>query len=1123
MEQKKDRLHKVMVLGATPAGISAVNKLGELGIPVTLVDTEPDLDEKLRREEWRLPSGVPLNYAHRPGLLRIFRNPRITCILPAEVTAVKHNLQGFSVTIKPGATYVNAERCLLCGKCEAICPVTQDDGTKAVSSTNRMRLPGRAVIDKRQMPLCQANCPLNVNVQAYVALTRAGKYREALDVIRADNVLPSVCGRICTHPCEAACRRGDVDGSVSVRAIKRFLADQEDPKDAERWRTIKPSETRPEKIAIIGSGPAGIAAAAELARNGFKVTVFEKEKKLGGMLQYGIGEHRLPRDVLDKEIDAIKHWGVQFKTDSTIDLKKDLKSLAKKYKAVIITTGTWADRKLGIPGEDLTGIRGCVDYLTAYHRGEATAPAGKIAVIGDGNSAFDLARTLVRQGGDVTLVSWFPESMITADEEEVKGAIEEGIKFLYSCQTVEFKGKKGNISALSLARTEPGKKDAKGIAWPVIVTGEKSVDRPFDAAFVAVGQKSPLENLFDFTVSEKGTVVTDNDFKTNIEGIYAAGDTVSGPASVVSAMAQGRRAAGTVIYDITGKKPAFMETGVHPSRPRECDFPAIPSNLKTISRAEMSEIAPSERCRNFHEVAQGLNVSQTALESERCLQCGVCSQCLECLEACGPIGAIEHFKAAEEIIEHVGVLIIADPSMSTKITGDDVIRAYGTPSSKPDVYAMMVRGFAAAAGAMEMLSGSLQRSRGFGTSSLSPDQGVLPAVRVGVFACRCNDSLGWMPEMDAFIRNLENTPDIVHAETVLSACVPEGTAQIVRTIREKGITRVVLASCVCCPLNFVCSSCTDQKSRLKNALFNGTGISRAMVETCNLRGEVLRLISTDPVSAVSDFKGLIDRSVERSRKLSQHREAARNYNFTTAVIGDSEGALNSATILARSGFEVVLFRTKPMDSEGTEIPSALHLIHDAKVTEVSGTLGDFRISFQSGDTVQTLQAGSIIMGDRTRKTIPFTRMKDQPHFQIQAGIQHKDDPGRPFLYPGFTSIPGLLLSDPPNIQGSKLQKGAAAAMLAAVIMPRGARQSKGYTVNINPDICRGCGRCVNICPYCAISMRENGIGGYHAVVDEAFCKGCGNCTSVCPSNAADSPYRNQAFFEEIIEELLVQP
>jgi heterodisulfide reductase subunit A-like polyferredoxin len=341
---------------------------------------------------------------------------------------------------------------------------------------------------------------------------------------------------------------------------------------------------------------------------------------------------------------------------------------------------------------------------------------------------------------------------------------------------------------------------------------------------------------------------------------------------------------------------------------------------------------------------------------------------------------------------------------------------------------------------------------------------------------------------------------------------------MVRTIREKGITRVVLASCVCCPLNFVCSACTDQKTRLKSALFNGTGISRAMVETCNLRGEVLRLVKTDPALALSGFKGLITRSIDRSRKLKRHPEVARNYNFTTAVIGDSESALTSASILSRSGFEVILFRSKETCAD---IPSSLHCMSDAKVTAVSGTLGDFRITFTSGGTESTIQAGSIIMGEKTRKTIPFKRMKDQPDFKVEAGIQKDSDTDRPFLYPGFTSIPGLLLSDPPSANVSKQQKGAAAAILAAAIMPRGARQVKGYTVNIDRNICRGCGRCMTICPYCAVTMKENEIGGRYAVVEEAFCKGCGNCTSVCPSNAADSPYRSQAFFEEIIEELLV--
>lgn len=1129
MNEKKDRLHRVLVLGATPSGIAAVNKLGELGIPVTLVDTDADLDRKLANERWRLASGVPLNYAHRPGLLRILRNPRITCVLPAEVTAVRHNAQGFSVTVAPRPTYVDKDRCLLCGKCEDICPVTTREGAKAVRAKNRMSLPGRAVIDKRQTPLCQANCPLGVEVQAYVALTRAGKTQEALAVIRKDNVLPSVCGRICTHPCEAACRRAEVDGSVSVRAIKRYLAEQEDPESAKAWASLKPTETRPEKIAVIGSGPAGLAAAAELARSGFPVTVYEKEEKPGGMLRYGIGEHRLPRDVLDRDIRAIESWGVQFKTGTPVDLAKDLKAFSKKYKAVLLTTGTWADRKLNVPGEDLEGVSGCLDFLTACHRGDAVTPQGKIAVIGDGNSAFDLARTLVRLGCDVTLISWFPENMITADEEEVKGAVAEGVRLLCSFETVAFKGKKGRLSALSLAPTRPGEPDERGVAWPVRVEGAKTEDRPFDAAFVAVGQIGPLGRDHEFAVSERGTIVSDESFKTNLAGIYAAGDAVTGPASVVHAMAQGRQAAGSIISHITGKKPAFMAIGEKPERPSCRDFSPVPTDLETIGRAEMPEIPVSERRLSFKEVEKGLTPSQTALESERCLQCGVCSQCLECVKACGPAAAIDHSQSDESFIDHVGVVILADPDMAaslTRLSGDDVIRTWGSTGESGDVYSMMIRGFAAAAHAMEMLSGSLQRTRGFGVSSLSPEPVLSSDIRLGVFVCTCNDSLGFLPEMAADVRDLEKAKDVVHAEVIPAACLPEGAARIVRTVREKGITRVVLASCVCCPLNFVCSACTDQKSRLKKALFDGTGISRSMVETCNLRGEVLRLVKTDPAAALAGFRGLIGRSLNRARKLRHHSETSRNYHFTTAVIGESEGALTSASILARSGFEVILFRRKPLDEhQASAVPSSLHCIHGATVTEISGTLGDFRISFDACGTSQTLLAGSIIMGEKTRKSVPFKRMKDQPDywtgFRVDAGIQRKNEPGRPFLYPGLTSIPGILLSDPPAELSSTVQKGAAAAVLAAAIMPRGPRQSKGYTVTIDSNLCRGCGRCVGICPYSAVTMKENGIGGYAAVVDEAFCKGCGNCSAVCPSNAVDSPYRGQAFFEEIIEELLI--
>ncbi|MBW1899526.1 MAG: FAD-dependent oxidoreductase, partial [Deltaproteobacteria bacterium] len=371
MKRPKDRLHRVIVIGATPAGITATNKLGELGIPVTLVDSDSNIDRKLSREEWKLKTGMQLNHAHRPGLIRIFRNPGIKCILPAKVNSVKHNPQGFRVSLTQKQTFVDPERCTLCGRCLEACPVLIGENEKAVTIDSRLSLPGRAVIDKRRIPRCRENCPLGVNAQGYIALAKEGKYVEALELIREKNVLPAICGRICTHPCEENCRRGELDDSVSIRNIKRFLVDYE-MENSENNSVKKSSgtaEPRDEKFAVIGSGPSGLAAAAELAGYGCRVTVFEKEEEPGGMLRYGIGPYRLPRNILDLEIDYIRELGVTFQTSSPVDPDKDLDRLKNEFNAVIFCTGTWNDRSLGVPGEELEGVEGCLSFLTRFYRG----------------------------------------------------------------------------------------------------------------------------------------------------------------------------------------------------------------------------------------------------------------------------------------------------------------------------------------------------------------------------------------------------------------------------------------------------------------------------------------------------------------------------------------------------------------------------------------------------------------------------------------------------------------------------------------------------------------------------------------------------------------------------------
>lgn len=1123
MKRRKDRLLRVMIIGATPPGIFAANKLGELGIPVTLVDHEADLDKKLSSEKYRLKSGMPLNHAHRPGLIRIFRNPSIRCILPSKVESIKHNMQGFRVKLNRQQTFLDPDRCTLCGNCITACPVTLENDKKAIYAHSRQSLPGRVVIDKRNQPLCKEACPLDVNVQGYMALTKEGKYAEAVELIREQNILPGICGRICTHPCETQCRRSDLEGAVSIRSVKRFLADSQTSTIAKKQK-VSP-ELSKKTFAVIGSGPAGLAAAWELSKKGCKVTLFEKEKMAGGLLRYGIGPHRLPRKILDRELDVIKASGVDIKTESPIDLENladGLSKLEKKYDGVIIANGSWKDKKLGIPGENLKGVEGCISFLQRYYNGDVKKTKKSVAVIGDGNAAFDLARVLRRTGAKVSIISWFSKKQIPADAEEIQGAMNEGITIIDNTSVIEFTGINNTLKSLKCKSTEPGTTpDKNGMIWPEIIKSSPETDLDFDKVFVAIGQTgtlSPSENDEGLAVNSGGYIETKN-HATGIESIFAAGDAATGPSSVVHAMAEGKKAAQKVLHKICGIK-THRETS--PVRPVDKDFAPLPQNAPVAQRVSMPTTTPAKITHNFSEIATGFSKEQARFEAGRCLQCGGCSECLVCMDVC-QAKAMNHQETQEEMIEHTGVLILADPEMIPHaVKGDDIIRAYGPKTTIWDTHAMIMRGFAGAAQAMTLLKNTSRLQKGHGVSFVTPDPAFITQdIRIGVFVCKCNDSLGWDSAMDDVLNKVRDKAPVVHVQTLNSACIEDGISAIIKAVRSAAINRIVLASCVCCPLNLVCTSCTDQRSRLKQGLFTATGISRAMVETCNIRGEALNLLSARPTQAITRFKGLVNRSIKRAEKLKPFTTPARNYNYTTGVIGESEASITSALMLAETGAEVMLFgsSSKPLTKD-PDHPN-IHAFLGSCADKMAGTLGDFQIIVHMEDQEQTFHVGAVILEDKILKKIQLIHQQGLPDRTVFTAMQEKDVTGRPFILPGMTSISGLFLSDPPGISVSSRQKGAAAAINVAAIMPRRPKLSKGHTVLVSRHLCRGCGRCIEECPYQAVTMNNNTLGGWTASVDEAFCKGCGNCIAVCPTNAVDSPYRDHVFLEQGLEEILV--
>ena len=277
-----------------------------------------------------------------------------------------------------------------------------------------------------------------------------------------------------------------------------------------------------------------------------------------------------------------------------------------------------------------------------------------------------------------------------------------------------------------------------------------------------MGGRGSADGAGSLAITSAGFVQVNEKGQTNLSSVYAAGDAVSGPSSVVMSMASGRSAARSVHEEVGGTMVSIRKD----CRPADAPFPDIPKDIPSLARATMPERQPSARKDNFLEVALGLGETQAVFESERCLQCGVCSECFQCVEACGDIAAIHHGEEARELIEHAGVVIIADPDNAPPIKGEDVVRAYGPKTARSDVHAMITRGFAAAASAMIMLSSTSQRPRGRGVSFLPPDPDLSPEIRTGIFVCRCNDSFGWLDEMDRFVQDLKTRERVVHAEVL---------------------------------------------------------------------------------------------------------------------------------------------------------------------------------------------------------------------------------------------------------------------------------------------------------------------------------------------------------------------
>ena len=459
---------------------------------------------------------------------------------------------------------------------------------------------------------CSHTCPSGVNVPRYIRLIADRRYDEAVAVIREAIPLPSICGYVCFHPCETKCRRGLIDEPIAIRELKRFAADHAKGSARILGEIAKPSGR---SVAVVGSGPAGLTAAYYLAKlGGHSVTVFEEQSKAGGMMRYGIPRYRLPDDVLDAEISYIEGLGVKIKTDTRID---SLSGLREGYDAVFVAMGAQAASKMRVSGEDAPGVIDCVHFLRDISSGKKVELGESVAVVGGGNAAIDASRTALRLGARETTILYrrTREEMPAADEE-IEDALAEGVNIEFLVAPQEIHRVNGYLR-MRCVRMQLGDADASGRRRPEPIAGSE-FERDFDAVISAIGQVPVIPEAIQLTVDRGGVIHADPyTLETDVEGVFAGGDVVTGPASVIEAIAAGKQAAVSVDRYLGGEGIIEEKLGPREEKP---EMPELEEEEER-HRPVMRKLKLRRRLRGFTPVELGLTERQAIEEANRCLRC----------------------------------------------------------------------------------------------------------------------------------------------------------------------------------------------------------------------------------------------------------------------------------------------------------------------------------------------------------------------------------------------------------------------------------------------------------------------------------------------------------------------